>query len=509
MKKIYTAICAILMVFALSAQEKAYTPTLVSPENGSVNIMPCVILDWEPISGYYNLSYEVQIANDEAFNDVVYTLPAQLSALDTPPLKFNTTYYWRVRSIDSGTPSVSDWSEPWSYTTFDKLRLISPTAGSTRSPEIAFNWGALDNLAFYGIIKFDVEIDTSANFNSELETIYSFEKESYADATSVSEKIGGLIFGYPYYWRVRAYNTAEGNLADVSSWSDALNFSVVNVNVQNKPEMTGGKNIDVNPNVTISLKTTYSPCTYLYQLDTDPDFTNPIEYNSAKTSYDCDTLPYGTTYHWRAKMLYNGQSSEWTEVWWFSVIGAPILTTPVNNADLYDNEALKLKKIEVTKNYTFEVSTSNTFPESSTKSVVVKQSSSTVISAAISLFGIEDYGTTYYWRAKAYNDKNGETEWSEIRAFVLRPYVGINNYNAAEISVYPNPNNGRFFVELNKTVPQAQVTVMDLTGRIRYNQTINFIENSKQEINVNLSKGLYILKIYSDGIKTNSKFTVL
>lgn len=71
--------------------------------------------------------------------------------------------------------------------------------------------------------------------------------------------------------------------------------------------------------------------------------------------------------------------------------------------------------------------------------------------------------------------------------------ASVDHFNAKnEITVYPNPNNGEFFIDVDEA---AQLEVLDVTGKVIAVSPLVTGENAV-DINVN-SNGLYLLKITS------------
>ena len=80
---------------------------------------------------------------------------------------------------------------------------------------------------------------------------------------------------------------------------------------------------------------------------------------------------------------------------------------------------------------------------------------------------------------------------------VVSPCTGLNSKSVSlsGLSVYPNPSNGEFIVELNNGLNKI-IEVTDLTGRLVLTNT-----SSKDKVNVsmaNLANGVYYLKIQSN-----------
>ncbi len=83
--------------------------------------------------------------------------------------------------------------------------------------------------------------------------------------------------------------------------------------------------------------------------------------------------------------------------------------------------------------------------------------------------------------------------------------LGIKNDQEIKAALFPNPSNGIF----NLTLPEGQtyeITVSDLTGKVILNQTAN---EAKTQLNVgNAAKGIYLLKLVSDGKTATRKLIV-
>lgn len=71
------------------------------------------------------------------------------------------------------------------------------------------------------------------------------------------------------------------------------------------------------------------------------------------------------------------------------------------------------------------------------------------------------------------------------------------NEASANLSVFPNPTDGRFFVRFeSKTSGNAVVALKDLTGRTVFTKNMNMVNGSNQvELNEELSSGIYLVTI--------------
>ena len=79
------------------------------------------------------------------------------------------------------------------------------------------------------------------------------------------------------------------------------------------------------------------------------------------------------------------------------------------------------------------------------------------------------------------------------------PCTGLQNINgtSSKVSVYPNPNNGSFTVELNNGLNKT-IEVVDVTGRVVFTANTN---SATSNINIqDLSNGVYYIKVKSDNL---------
>ena len=75
----------------------------------------------------------------------------------------------------------------------------------------------------------------------------------------------------------------------------------------------------------------------------------------------------------------------------------------------------------------------------------------------------------------------------------------VASATAPEFSMYPNPSNGSFTIDLGNATDAANVTVMDMTGRVAYTEA--FV--GKTTINKTFNKGVYVVRVQTaGGVKT-------
>ncbi len=113
------------------------TANLTSPADAATSIAFTPNHQWNDI---VNASeYNIQVATDELFADIVRDETLQTNSwIANPPYANNTTYFWRVKSINGC--GESEWSDTLSYTT----TINNPVLGCT--DPAAFNYNANANI---------------------------------------------------------------------------------------------------------------------------------------------------------------------------------------------------------------------------------------------------------------------------------------------------------------------------------------------------------------------------
>ena len=76
--------------------------------------------------------------------------------------------------------------------------------------------------------------------------------------------------------------------------------------------------------------------------------------------------------------------------------------------------------------------------------------------------------------------------------------MSVQAVEALSAKVYPNPNSGKFVIELDEAIQNAQLSIINLQGKLLYQRPI--INSSKEEIDLNLSPGVYFIRLESNKI---------
>ena len=100
----------------------------------------------------------------------------------------------------------------------------------------------------------------------------------------------------------------------------------------------------------------------------------------------------------------------------------------------------------------------------------------------------------------------------EVEDYTLNimPTLAIEEFGFENFKVYPNPNNGKFIIQLNGSLERPiNVDLFDIRGRYIFNKSYNDVGDFRQELHLNnLQSGMYLL-IVNDGLKKSTKRIVV
>jgi len=200
-------------------------PALVSPDDKSV-AEAATYFDWEDVDDpSVPVRYQLQIASDVDFTVVILekTLTESTYTLGgTEALAAVTEgspYFWRVKAID-GALNESEWAAPRLLLVLAPGTpvLLSPKSGGEAEAEVYFDWEDVDSLS--SPVAYHLQVASAEDFSELI-----MEKEGLADSeytVTKGEKLMAVKKDAPYYWRVRAIDSA-GNEGE---WSTPGSFVV-------------------------------------------------------------------------------------------------------------------------------------------------------------------------------------------------------------------------------------------------------------------------------------------
>ncbi len=499
MKRFLSILLLSLFAAATMAGTEVYAPTLKSPADNSINQMPNVIVSWNAIVGSTGLQYEMQLDTIASFNspkltDTTLTL---LTGYTTHELLFAKKYYWRVRAID--LQQTSAWSTVRTFTVFSQVTLSSPKNNATNDtlgPYQVLIWSNLIlGKAITGIKYYDVQVDTTSNFNST-----QLHSGSVASGTTYF-RVSNLRFGTKYYWRVRARHDLSNSL-----WSIVWNFTVANVLV---PSLPTNNAVDQMLNAKLTWKAIKGLLGYEYQLALDPGFITVVAASEVDTNFVYSQFTrFGTKYYWRVRGRHISDTMAWCNNYAFTTIDLVKLTAPSNNStNIAVKPTMKWTKQTGIVKFQLQIDEDQSF---SGPFLDVK------LSDTLTLYVLTkrmNNATKYYWRMRAFSDSQipDTSNWSLVWNFTTLPSTGIGENGVLTASIYPNPASGKVNIRLDAEEPATlQVAVIDLLGSTFIREQFELVSGTNvREINLtNLSKGIYIVRLSYNGTVVNHKLIV-
>jgi len=421
MKKIYITILFAFTTFCLFAQTKNYVPTLLTPENSSIDQVTNVILDWNSVAGGVGMKYQLLFDSDSTFQNTTI-INTNFSSYQTNNLFFDQVYYWKVRSIDPTIPDTSAWSERWSFNTIVSVKMKSNPSGD-QNADVNLVW-----VAQTGLTGIDLQMDTTSTFTSPLN--YSVE----LDGSLSNFKVKTLYFGKRYYWQLRAKNEQ-----DTSVWSEVRNFKIAAKAALLSPANNA---TDQMPDVQISWKKLGDTLmTYKYQISLNSNFTNIIQEGLDTTKnwkVTADTLMFGTKYYWRVLAMHTNDTALWSETRSFTVKGKVTLSLPANqDTTISINPSLEWKTITTSKGYQIQLSDTVNFYRTIID-LNLGDVSQYILPNAL------DYSKSYYWRVRAFKSRADLTSpdttiWSDSWSFKTENEVTLLAPANQDTNVYIHP----------------------------------------------------------------------
>ncbi|MCJ7425528.1 MAG: fibronectin type III domain-containing protein, partial [Dehalococcoidales bacterium] len=173
-----------------------------------------ISLDWETLPGATDYQWQLNYETDFSSLPDGFEGTTQSSSVHLADLEPATTYYWRVKAIE---PTLSPWSEKWSFTTslgrtVTAPNLHSPEAGASGvSVSPIFQWSAIA-----GADSYELMVSTSATFDNP--TI--LKTDGYALPSTAWQCNISLNYDTTYYWKVRAVSADS-----CSAWSAVSAFT--------------------------------------------------------------------------------------------------------------------------------------------------------------------------------------------------------------------------------------------------------------------------------------------
>lgn len=274
------------------------TPTYTSPNpiapTGEVTTTRPVF-QWEELGGC--AGYRIQVSAGAEFAELLWD--DITSGTSTPygadnPLEYSSSYYWRVRGLDSSEEFVGQWSNGTAFSigAAMPLALIAPVGGEIFTLTPTFEWNALTGAAKYGIwVYADQEMTNQLWNNNQL------------TSTTVmypSTGVSPLAYGSSYWWKAGAFDQ-NGN--QLGTTSEASSFAISGAMT---PVPAYPVNTQIEEIIPIfSWEAVLNVGNYQLQLSANADFTQIFWTGSAASNTTvytgAGTLLYNTNYWWRVR----------------------------------------------------------------------------------------------------------------------------------------------------------------------------------------------------------------
>ncbi|MBI5216168.1 MAG: hypothetical protein HY960_10490 [Ignavibacteriae bacterium] len=375
-------------------------PILQQPPNGATKQSPSLTLSWGTVAN--TVLYEVEVATDSLFTNIVFTDTAHSTSKAVSGLPESQKLFWHVRAM-SEVLSGCYQDVPFSFITrLGPPQLSSPSEGDNTVPtEPMLRWRR--NIA---ATVYNVQVSRNNTFTDIVTT------QATADTFF---QVGTLSHCNPYYWRVNALNAT-----DTSAFSSARSFTVIDTD-PGQPSLVNplDSTIVVGDRPTLSWTGDICSRTYLVEIAADTGFTQILLSQSlTQTSYQTPNLEGEENYFWRvtAKNGLNvfGPRSV-TRMFTTPVVipSPPALAQPPNaGPPVPDTTIIFVWNRARNKplSYVLELSKNSNF------TAIVKRDTVADTTTTISSL---DYCTRYYWRVNARNSA-GTGQFSPVFVFDVR-----------------------------------------------------------------------------------------
>ncbi len=426
-------------------------PVLIAPANDTLGQQIDTDLVWEEVGGAD--SYDVQIASDMEFGDVVFTA-SDVSSTTTASSSIShyTDYYWRART--NVGPGSSRWSDPFKFTTVVNLpSLIYPEADDIDVPvDLLFSFNGVE-----GADRYFIQVSKSATFSEE-NLLISNESDTDSTHSFILQQ-----FYTSYWWRMASGQTElyqTGDEVDYKSeWSQSRMYTT-GLAAPNMLMPEDGS-IDQEIALELDLQNTLNADFYHIQLASDENFTNLFADDTLSDSQiDVSELNFITTYYWRARIIVGDLAGSWSEPWTFRT------KLDIVNFDDEDCGANGVNPVLVriswdelfgAESYEFQLSKSVLFEE-----LIENQTGITLLSAeSLEL----DTETIYYSRVRGRKDVSVGA-WSDLCEFTTSPSsVAYEIFYDLNAKVSPNPVTDKAVLSFDFVKnAEGTLSIHDLNG---------------------------------------------
>jgi hypothetical protein len=473
-------------------------PTLIAPANQSVNISwTGTTLQWNFVQ--FATQYEYQLADNQNFLNATTGQTAILTYF-TDTLQQNSTYYWKVRALNS--TDISPWSDIWSFTT-DSLAVINPLA----APTLVAPANQSVNISWTGTTLAWNLVQFATQYEYQLADNQNFSNATTGQTAILTYFTDTLQQNSTYYWKVRALNST-----DISPWSDIWSFTTDSLAVINPlaaPTLVAPADQSVNiswTGTTLTWNFVQFATQYEYQLANNQNFLNATTGQTAILTYFTDTLQQNSTYYWKVRALNSTDISPWSDTWSFTTdslatinpLAAPTLVAPANQSVniSWTGTTLAWNLVQFATQYEYQLADNQNFSNATTGQTAILTYFTDTLQQS----------STYYWKVRALNSTD-ISPWSDTWSFTTETITKISENRQNSYQIYPNPANNYVVLKVLNEESQLSIKIVDSQGKLIYS-----IANIKEEetiINTTLwSNGLYFMMIRKNNETTSHSIII-
>lgn len=390
------------------------SPAIVSPPHLSTGVTIHPLLDWNSVSGA--TGYQLQFSANAGFTVplLIDSITAGTSLLVSNILANSTSYYWRVRAVNSGDSSL------WSSASFTTVAEVLPYLNHPVNNATVYS---LTPDVYWQIIVSPTGISYDVQYS--MDSTFPAPGTVTIDA-GVANTIAlpTLLPGTHYYWRVRSKNV-NGPIT-YSTHEDFTTFGEVNT-VPTPTWPTGNATV-YTLNQILYWYLGVSSFGYTFEVEYKPSasgtWIGPTSVGNA-LSYEITGLNAGTSYDWRVRSANGLIPSAWSATQTFQTYNAPS-GTPVTPTISYPTDGVTMYSLtpllywylgasNAGLSFDIELRTDNSFTGTPTDSGIgtLYTQTSTLIP-----------GTTYYFRVRS-NNGLAVSSWSSAESFTT--FGGTNS----------------------------------------------------------------------------------
>ncbi|MBI4547843.1 MAG: T9SS type A sorting domain-containing protein [Ignavibacteriae bacterium] len=253
-------------------------------------------------------SFRLHVARDSTFTTIVIDTPTTQTSLRIgQDLEGNTTYYWRVRSLNELGPSL--YSDTFKFST---TPFVPPPPPTLRFPP-----DGAGNISLTPTLTWDSAARaTTYRLQVAYDTVFTALAFNDSTITTTSKQIGPLLNGTKFYWRVNAKNSAG-----TSAFSAVLTFTTLAP--PGSPTLIRPYNgeQDVSPTPALTWGAAELSETFHVQLSKNPSL-SPLVVQDSNVTNQSYTAPFPlgehVTYYWRVRARNSAGWGDWSSTFSFT-----------------------------------------------------------------------------------------------------------------------------------------------------------------------------------------------